>query len=226
MITPGTDRVLEAFDAEGRALLDVVRDLTAADLARPTNCPPWNLTELLVHIAGSIRAGAFASAEGAAEAHEPADYYRRPERDTAEYRDRNVQVAQQAAREVVQRTTVHDGLAGALRDTTSALAGDDLDRIVELDRVGPMRLGGWLATRVVALAAHGLDVAITLELKPWTTPPAQVVMRPIFLSLLGRAAPVGWSDQRLLEAATGRSPLTDRERVDLGPDADRFPLLS
>ncbi len=89
-----------------------------------------------------------------------------------------------------------------------------------------MRLGGWLATRVVALAAHGLDVAITLELPPWTTPPALAVMRPIFLSLLGRAAPVDWTDQRLLQVATGRAQLTDRDRVELGPAAGRFPLLS
>lgn len=222
----GRDRVLEAFEDEGRALLAVVRGLTADALARPTNCPPWTLAELGVHIAGSVRVGTFITAEDGAVARESADYYRRPERNTAEYRDHNVRLAQRQARQVRERITVSDCLASALRDTTAAMAADDLDRVVEIDRVGPMRLGGWLETRVVALAAHGLDVAITLEVPPWTTPSALAVMRPIFVSLLGRAAPVEWSDQRLLQVATGRAQLTDRDRVELGPAAGRFPLLS
>jgi uncharacterized protein (TIGR03083 family) len=222
----GMDRVLEAFEGEGRALLAVVRVLTADALARPTNCPPWTLAELCVHVAGSIRVGTFISAENGAVARESADYYRRPERSTVEYRDHNVRLAQRQARQVQERMTVSECLASALRDTSVAMAEDDLDRVVEIDRVGPMRLGGWLATRVVALAAHGLDVAITLEVQPWTTPSALAVMRPIFLSLLGRAAPVDWSDQRLLEVATGRAQLTDRDRSELGPAAGRFPLLS
>ncbi len=159
---------------------------------------------------------------------EAADYYRRPERDTTEYRDQNVRAAQHQARRVLERTTVAECLTAALRDTSSAMVNDDLERIVEIDRIGPMRLTDWLATRVVALAAHGLDVAITLDTEPWTTPQAQDVLRPIFLSLLGRDLPADlhWSDQRLLEAATGRSPLTDQERADLGPATALFPLLS
>lgn len=222
------NRVLEAFNAEGAALLGVVDGLAADDLARPTNCPPWNLAELVVHIAGSVRAGSFNPAPAAAVPRAVADYYRRPEWDTAEYRDQNVRTAQWQARRVLERMTVAECLADALRDTSSAMITDDLERIVEIDRIGPMRLTDWLATRVVALAAHGLDVAITLDSEPWTTPEAQAVLRPIFLSLLGRDLPANldWSDQRLLATAAGRSSLTHREQAVLGPTSALFPLLS
>lgn len=220
------DPVLEAFGAEGLALHTVVLGLSAADLDRPTNCPPWNLAELIVHIAGSVRVGEFRTAPAGDRPREAADYYRRPERDTAEYRDANVRETQVAAAQLTGG--VADLLAESLGDATAALAGDDLDRVVEVARVGPMRLGDWLVTRVISLAAHGLDVALSLDRPPWTTPPAHAVMAPVFRSLLGRDWPAGpgWTDARVLAVATGRAGLTDGERDLLGPAAARLPLLS
>lgn len=218
------DPVLEAFHAEGRSLLDIVRQLTAADLERPTNCPPWSLAELIVHVAGSVRVGEFRTSPPDARPGEAADYYRRPERDTAEYRDNNVRLAQRHAAQVPGRAA--DTLADSLRDATTALSGDELDRVVEVGRVGPMRLGDWLATRVIALAAHGLDVAITLGRPAWTTEAAHAAMAPVFRSLLGRPWPAGFDAARVLTVATGRTTLTDEERALLGPDSARFPLLS
>jgi hypothetical protein len=91
-----------------------------------------------------------------------------------------------------------------------------------------MRLADWTVTRVISVAAHGLDVALTLEREPWTTSPALTVMRDVFLSLLGAALPsdLTWDDQRLLEVATGRRALTDQDRKCLGSLQQRFPLLS
>ncbi|GAB3760593.1 maleylpyruvate isomerase N-terminal domain-containing protein [Microlunatus parietis] len=220
------DAVLEAFRAEGRALLGIVRELGADDLGRPTNCPPWNLAELIVHIADSIRVGEFRTAPAGTRPREAADYYCRPERGTAEYRDNNVRQAQRAAARL--EAGVADVLADSLRDATAALADDDLGRIVEVPRVGPMRLGDWLATRVISLAAHGLDVALSLDRPPWTTPAAHAVMAPVFRSLLGQDCPagLGWNEARVLAVATGRDRLTDVERDQLGPAAARFPLLS
>ncbi|MFC7623070.1 maleylpyruvate isomerase N-terminal domain-containing protein [Microlunatus sp. GCM10028923] len=220
------DPVLEAFAAEGRILVEVVRGLTADDLGRPTNCPPWDLTELIVHLVGGVRVGEFRTAPPGARPREAADYYRRPERDTVEYRDSNVQQAQQATARL--EGSAAEALDGSLRDAVASLTADDLDRVVEIPRVGPMRLREWLTTRVIALAAHGLDVAITLGRPPWTTPSAHAVMAPVFRSLLGRDWPAGpgWSEARVLALATGRAGLTDDERDLLGRHAARLPLLS
>jgi hypothetical protein len=80
----------------------------------------------------------------------------------------------------------------------------------------------------MSVAAHSLDVALTLGLQPWTTQPALQVTRPVLTSLLGAEppAPLDWDDQTLLAAGTGRRKLTSHERAVLGSLQNRFPLLS
>jgi hypothetical protein len=78
----------------------------------------------------------------------------------------------------------------------------------------------------MSVAAHGLDVAITLDRVPWTTPIALTALRPVLVDLLGAVPPITWSDQDLLELGTGRRPLTEIERDAVEPLATRFPLLS
>ena len=89
-------------------------------------------------------------------------------------------------------------------------------------------MGDWAATRVIAVAAHGLDVAITLGWEPWTTEAALAVVRPVFVDLLGAepTAALEWDNGTFLAVATGRRALTEAERVLLGSRRERFPLLS
>jgi hypothetical protein len=117
---------------------------------------------------------------------------------------------------------------GAWRETVAELRDQDPERPVLVPAVGAMPLGDWTVTRVISVAAHGVDVALTLGRAPWTTSPALAVMRGVFLSLLEAGLPpaLGWDDQTLLECATGRRPLSDHDRMVLGPLGDRFPLLS
>jgi hypothetical protein len=91
-----------------------------------------------------------------------------------------------------------------------------------------MTLADWVSNRVMSLAAHGLDVAITLDRPPWTTRSALTETGPVLVSLLGMPplAELGWDDQALLAAGTGRRPLPEDERRILGPAQLRFPLLS
>jgi hypothetical protein len=114
------------------------------------------------------------------------------------------------------------------RDAVARLSDDDLDRAVRIPDRDPMRLADWVVTRVISVAAHGLDVAITLGRQPWTTGPALAIVRPVFVDLLGVEPPVSlhWDDLALLATATGRRTLTDPERVLLGPRHGLFPLLS
>lgn len=55
---------------------------------------------------------------------------------------------------------------------------------VQSRAVGAMRFDDWLRTRVIAVAAHGLDVAITLNRQPWTTAAALQVIRPVLVVCL------------------------------------------
>lgn len=217
---------LAAFEAEGRALQQVLRDSPEVDFERVSNCPPWTLAELVIHVAGSIQLGEFADAQPGADLKATADYYRRPERDTAGYRTDNIRQAQDAAARRLASRTATDCFVETFETTCGVLAKADLDRVVALDRVGAMRLGDWLTTRVISLAAHGVDVAITLHRPPWTTTQAHQVMRPVFASLLSVDLPPTWDDQHLLSVATGRAKLSRSDLVRLGPHARRFPLLS
>jgi hypothetical protein len=84
----------------------------------------------------------------------------------------------------------------------------------------------YLLTRLMSVAAHGIDVAITLSKPAWTTPRTLRALRPVLADLLGQAPPEAWTDQDLLEIGTGRRPLTPADHDALGPLAARFPLLS
>jgi uncharacterized protein (TIGR03083 family) len=221
---------LTALLGESRALSAVLRSLTPDDLARPTNCPPWDLQELVVHIADSIAVGdsPLPAAEPSAEVHDAADYYRRPERDTREYRQDNVDRSQRLTERVLATTSAVEWFDEVLSHTADVLGAQRLDRVVDVPRRGAMKLSDWVLTRVWSVAAHGLDVAITLGRDPWTTPEALRAMRPIFVALLGGEPPdaLGWDDQAFFAVASGRRALTDHERVLLGSHAGRFPLLS
>ena len=76
------------------------------------------------------------------------------------------------------------------------------------------------------MAAHGLDVALTLGIEPWTCRPALNVTRPVLVSLLGAEPParLAWDDRTLPAAGTGRWPLTHHERTVLGSLQHRFPF--
>jgi hypothetical protein len=222
------DDALTALRQETRALSTVLHELNPAQFTQPANCPPWNLQELIVHTAASIAIRSpFPTAEPQSVLASAADYYRRPERDTPAYRQRNVDQTQQLARTVLADAAPARWFDQISRDTLAKLSDDDPDRAVLIPGRGAMRLADWVVTRVISTAAHGLDVAITLDRQPWTTGPA-LTIRPVFVDLLGAEPPASlqWDDQALLATATGRRTLTDPERVLLGPRQERFPLLS
>jgi uncharacterized protein (TIGR03083 family) len=211
-------------------LAAVLRELEPDDLTRATNCPPWDLRELVVHTGASIGVTdmALTPAEPDAGTVSAADYYRRPQRDTPAYRQRNVDSTQTLARSVLVDVSAGQWFDDVSRETLTVLDRHDLEQVVQIPRVGAMRLTDWVATRVMSLAAHGVDVAITLGRTSWTTPPALHVSCRVLVDLLGGPPPerLRWDEQSMLIVGTGRRPLTAQERDILGPDADRFPLLS
>jgi uncharacterized protein (TIGR03083 family) len=220
---------LAALAQESQALSAVLLELDADDFGRPTNCPPWDLKELVVHTAASIRPdGDFRTPEPGAPLRSAADYYRRPERASAEYRDGNVAAGQALAAGLPAGMTAARMFESAWREAVARLRDQDPERRVLIPAVGAMRLGDWTVTRVISVAAHGVDVALTLRRAPWTTSAALTVTRGVFVSLLEAGLPprLGWDDQAFLEIATGRRALSDQDRMLLGPLQERFPLLS
>jgi hypothetical protein len=133
---------------EAQALSAVLHDLEPADLARATNCPPWDLEELVVPIAASVRVGrvAFPSAQPHQPSHSAADYYRRPERGTSSYRQNNVDRTVELTRTVVAETSAVQWFDETVTQTIIALSEQDLDQIVVIPGRGAMKLAEWVVT--------------------------------------------------------------------------------
>ncbi|MFI7435264.1 hypothetical protein [Micromonospora haikouensis] len=90
-----------------------------------------------------------------------------------------------------------------------------------------LRVPDLLATLTTEAVVHHLDLIVDL---PDAPPPAALPVRVAVASLCGLLSddavrPAGWDDGDFLLRATGRVPLTDRERWELGEAAGWFPLI-
>lgn len=224
-----SEAAIRALELECRAMTTFLLDLAEEDFARLTNCPPWTLKELVVHTRFSINVPhPMPSPAVGARLCEAADYYRRDERRTDEYRTRNVRIAQElAAQQPTGRAAAEDLVLAAER-LVSRLEGEDLGALVAYGETAALTFGDFVLTRLLAVAAHGIDMAIAMRHAPWTQRETAQLLAPMLLSLLGQPLPptLGWDDQHVLESGTGRRPLTERERAQLGRLADAFPLIS
>jgi uncharacterized protein (TIGR03083 family) len=220
---------LVALRREIEALAAVLHTLDPQQFAQPTNCPPWDLRELVVHTAASVSIrGRLPSAGPRSVPSTPADYYRRPERNTDEYRQANVDRSRQQSRRLPVGTSPAEWFDKVTTDAVTKLGHDDMNRVVRISGHIVMRLSDWVLTRVISVAAHGLDVALTLGHPPWTTSPAITVIQPVLIELMGAEPPAAltWDDHTLLATATGRRRVTTEERTLLGPLRERLPVLS
>jgi uncharacterized protein (TIGR03083 family) len=215
---------LDAFDAECRAFAGVVEGLAATEFTRASNCPPWSLHELVVHTAGSLAVPGVFKLTTAEPRRTAADYYRRPERDTTDYRIGNVERTRTFARDVPLGATA-EMFGERWKAALATFAGHAADDVLDLAG-GSMTAEDYLLTRLMSVAAHGVDVAITLERSGWTTEEARGTLRPVLVDLLGGDPPVHWSDQQLLEYGTCRRPLPEADDRVLGALRARFPFLS
>lgn len=216
----------EALVEECRAAATLLAQRREPDFAKVTNCPPWTLKELTVHIWGTVQLPPCWVRSTLVPA-SAADYYRRAERKADAYRQRNVDHSQQAA----ERHKTGADAVRALSTTADALevrlASEDLDQVIEVSAVGAMRLHDYLVTRVASVAIHGVDIAITLDLLPFTTANAERITADLVESLVGvRADSLGWTSGELISRGSGRTGLTETERDQLGELAAAFPSIT
>ena len=220
-------QVVVALGCELSAVVDLLGDVDDEGFELATNCPPWTLKELVVHINGTTRLPPEWQA-GTGPPRPAADYYRRPERSTSEYRQQNVLRVQRAAAQYRSGTDVVRQLQTTHDEVVARLDGEDLQRVVEAPNLGAMTIESYAATRVLGVAAHAIDVAITLDVPREPCDAALTVCTPILVDLLGAEPPsaLAWSASDFFQRATGRVPLDNADIAHLGPLADQFPLIS
>ena len=89
---------------------------------------------------------------------------------------------------------------------------------------GGRRVLQLLSTLTVEAAVHHLDLVVRLDRPgPAAAPLAEV--RRVLEGLLGRSLPPGWDDATAARRGTGREPLTEADRAELGSAAEAFPLF-
>ncbi|SBT43807.1 TIGR03083 family protein [Micromonospora auratinigra] len=203
------DTVRAAFRDECARLEQELRDLTGADLDRPTRCPPWTVRDLLAHVATGVGRLADMLAGPAPERAEvdAAGYFGAAKFTPQVDRDRIDSARRQAPAGVPE---VVAGFARAWRATDAAVAAAPAGRLVRTRHGDAMTLTEFLRTRVVEVGVHGLDLADALDRRAWLTPTAAEVVADLLRA--GRRVP-GWDALTLVRKATGRAPLTDAERA-------------
>ena len=76
----------------------------------------------------------------------------------------------------------------------------------------------------VEAAVHHLDLVVRLA-HPGPAPGPLAEVRRVLAGLLGRPLPDSWDDVTAARRGTGREPLTDADRAELGDRTGAFPLF-
>lgn len=221
------DEVCRALTAECSLVSGVVGELSEADFALPTRCPPWDVKVLMGHMHRDVDRILDYRDEPAPD---------EPDADSVSY-FRSYDPVGDAPRISARSMEVSDAFdSGAAlarsfeerwRLAVDAARAQDPGKVVRTFAPA-LRLEEYVKTRVLEIAVHGLDLADALGRPPWITPGGAAITRAILEGLLGVPPPPGleWDDVAFIEAGTGRRPLTGAERVVLGEAATAFPLLA
>ncbi len=218
---------VETLSGECLALTEQLHRCDEADFGRPTRLPAWTVKDVVAHLSRGmdrIRWALSRLAPAAADT-DAVTYWRR-------------YVSAVAAPAVAERAiaiaagfptgaALVDEFESTWRESTQLAVAAAPDRVV--GTWGPtLRLDDYLATRLLEVSVHGLDLAAALDRPPWLTPGGAQVTRWILSELLGTEPPAtqAMDDIEFIEVGTGRRRPTRAERLSLGPLADRFPLLA
>jgi len=229
MTDPGLPDMLASLDTAYGQLTAVVSDLSEADLMRRSRCAGWAVADVLYHQLLDARRALRAFAT-------PAD--RPPDRDYISYwreyaPDGGVPPGGDDAAaharfvRIVSSAYSPGSLAWEWTETAAAacLAGRACPHEAVATQGFSLSVAGFTATLVVEAAVHYLDLMLELPGAPEPAAGPLRLVREVLEGLAGTPLPPGWDDVTCALKATGREPLTEQERDQLGPLEERFPLF-
>jgi uncharacterized protein (TIGR03083 family) len=227
MTRPGSRTELDALAAEGKTLAAFLRGLATEDWSKPSRCPPMDVREIVVHLSEQMDGLIEVSAQPFIDSEPQKDRLTWWNYDIEEDQAETLRFVQKAAAGYPAGPLVAD-FQGALERAIEAL-GPRLENGDPCVRPGRfvLRLTDYIATRVLEVTIHAMDILDAFGLPPAPTSEGMAVTHDILEGLLG-ADPreLGFTDADFAIAATGRRALTSSERERLGPLAEEFPLLA
>lgn len=201
----------DAFAEECAATDDTLARVPAEAWMRPA-LGSWNLAQLVTHLVRGVTRVTHYLSQPAGDT---------PDVDRVTYWGFDAEaeapgVARRAVEEAagVEPATLPQRFARGWTASLAAARDQGPDRLLPTFR-GTMRLDDYLATRVVEVVVHHLDVRSVTDLPPASTPAAARMTMATLEALLGQPRPRNMGRTRFIQAATGRLPVDD----------PRFPVL-
>ncbi|RZT81773.1 uncharacterized protein (TIGR03083 family) [Micromonospora violae] len=217
----------EALAQAYHGITAVVGGLDDAGLQRATRCQGWLVADLLLHVLGDAQRALVTLASPVAG---PADVD-----DVSYWRDfpggggeaaRHAWWVRRSAAAFDRPTAIVELWQDTAPAAVRAAASADLKGYVTTQG-HVLRVPDFLATLTTEAVVHHLDLMLEL---PDAPPPGALAVRVAVATMDGLLSddtvrPTAWDDHDFLLKATGRVPLTDRDRLELGESAGWFPLL-
>ncbi|MGC4894251.1 maleylpyruvate isomerase N-terminal domain-containing protein [Micromonospora sp. DT31] len=218
----------EALAQAYAGITAVLTPLDDAGLQRPTRCHGWLVADLLFHVLCDAQRALVALASPAPG---PADqddvsYWRAFTPGDDDASARHAWWARRSAAAFDRPTGVVRLWADTAPAAVRAATASDPDGYVTTQG-HVLRVSHLLATLTTEAVVHHLDMVVDLPDAPRpAAEPTRVAVTTMDGLLSDEAVrPAGWDDHEYLLKATGRAPLTDRDRFELGEAAGWFPLL-
>jgi hypothetical protein len=205
-------------------LRSIVAGLNDAEMIRETGCQGWRVADLLVHLrlgAEDVLHGLASPCEGPADRDYISCWKDWPARSEVTFSEVRLIWAMAAW------YSTADGLRRHFDDVVAIAA-----RASRAAQVGHVYLHGHVQTTedfvtmwAVEFCVHHLDLLVGVPGRPGPRPGAVEVALNTVDGLLGRQRPARWDDLTYLRKATGRQPLDDADRQELGADVARYPVF-
>lgn len=227
MAKPGPREEIDALAAEGAKTAEFLNGLDAPQWKAPTRCAPWDVREIVVHITAMV--------EAVADTAERPPVNAEPEKSRVTWWDYDIEEDQAATLDWVMQEAagypdgpLADRWQSALDRCVPAVVASmtDGDPVVQPGE-NPILMSEYVATRVLEITIHTMDVRDAFALGPDPSPEGIAVTLEILEARLG-ADPraMGFDAADFILLSTGRRPLADEDLERLGSRIDRLPLLA
>jgi uncharacterized protein (TIGR03083 family) len=226
---------LAILEVQAEDLGALLGELDDEEWDLPTRCEGWTVKDVAAHCESMLRrlaGGHSAPADGEAEI-DRAGYYAYdpdgPRQGEEASKTFSEAIRDRVLEEAVGRegAEIRDAYLLAARQTIETAREVPAARVIERSGHPRITFGEFVATRVLELGIHEIDIGHATRRGERIHPDAVPVVGGILDGRLGSPLPrgLGWDPRTYILTGSGRRPLERGERYVLGPLAARFPLF-